>query len=72
MQSTGVGVCLVGYDKQMIPIMVQASDLDVYLDEGAGDEEYMAAMEAHIPRVIAELKPQLVFFQAGVSTPGLQ
>ena len=44
----------------------QISDLDVYLAEGTGDEEYLAAMAEHIPRVIADVNPQLIFFQGGV------
>ena len=42
------------------------SDLDVDLRPGAGDDEYLDAMEAHLPSLFERVAPDLVFFQAGV------
>ena len=42
------------------------SDLDVDLPPGAGDEEYLAALNAHLPSLFERVRPQLTFFQAGV------
>ena len=44
----------------------QQSDLDVWVEKGAGDEAYIAALEQHLPPVFDRVQPQLVFFQAGV------
>lgn len=44
----------------------EASDLDVDVPAGAGDDEYLAALAAALPPLFDRLKPQLVFFQAGV------
>ena len=48
----------------------QTSDEDVFLEEGTGDEGFLAAMAAHIPRVVEAVRPQLVFYQAGVDPMG--
>jgi acetoin utilization deacetylase AcuC-like enzyme len=40
------------------------STLDVGLDDGAGDEEYLGALSAALPRVIAS-RPDVIFFVAG-------
>lgn len=43
----------------------ERSDLDVGLDDGAGDEEYLAILERDVPRILDEQKPDLVFYLAG-------
>lgn len=43
----------------------QTSDLDVPLDEGTGDDEYLAKLEAHLPDLLAQVKPDLVLYDAG-------
>ncbi|MBE3134311.1 MAG: histone deacetylase [Acidobacteria bacterium] len=40
------------------------SSLDIGLDDGAGDEEYLSALARALPRVFASL-PEIVFFVAG-------
>jgi len=42
------------------------SDVDVDLHVGAGDAEYLAALEEHLPPLIDKIRPELIFFQAGV------
>lgn len=45
------------------------SDLDIELEEGAGDEEYLGLLEKHLPSLLSGVDskiPDLVFFQAGV------
>ena len=44
----------------------QDSDLDVEVEPGAGDEEYLALLDQHLPRLFESHTPDLVFFQAGV------
>ncbi|ESA34795.1 histone deacetylase [Leptolyngbya sp. Heron Island J] len=43
----------------------QTSDLDVSLDEGTEDDEYLAKLEAHLPDLLAQVKPDLVLYDAG-------
>ncbi|MEA5466325.1 histone deacetylase family protein [Leptothoe sp. PORK10 BA2] len=44
----------------------QISDLDIPLDEGTEDDEYLAKLAAHLPGLIIQVKPDLVFYDAGV------
>ena len=44
----------------------QISDLDIPLDEGTEDDEYLAKLAAHLPGLIIQVKPHLVFYDAGV------
>jgi acetoin utilization deacetylase AcuC-like enzyme len=48
------------------PFRKRRSSLDVELPDGCGDEEYLAALAAHLPRVLDEADAQILFFQAGV------
>jgi acetoin utilization deacetylase AcuC-like enzyme len=48
------------------PFRKQQSDLDVELPVGAGDAEYLAALEHHLPQVFFAQRPELVLYQAGV------
>lgn len=47
------------------PFRKQQSKLDVALPEGTGDDDYLAAIEPVLERVV-EFKPEIVFYQAGV------
>ena len=47
------------------PFRKEVSDLDVTFEDGAGDEEYLAALHHHLPRVLAVERPDLVFYLAG-------
>jgi acetoin utilization deacetylase AcuC-like enzyme len=47
------------------PFRKQQSKIDVSLLEGTGDEEYLAQLQAVLPRVF-EFHPELVFYQSGV------
>lgn len=44
----------------------ETSDLDVEIPAGATDEPYLAALEGELPSLFAAVRPQLIFFQAGV------
>jgi acetoin utilization deacetylase AcuC-like enzyme len=46
------------------PASKPPSDLDVALDDGTGDEEYLSLLEHHLPRVLAE-GAGCVFYLAG-------
>lgn len=47
------------------PFRKQASDLDVELADGTGDETYLAALDAALDEVFARARPQLVIYLAG-------
>ena len=48
------------------PFRKQRSDLDVALPDDTEDEAYLSALDAHLPRLLDEVSPQLVIYQAGV------
>jgi acetoin utilization deacetylase AcuC-like enzyme len=53
------------HGRNNVPFRKQASTIDVDLPDGTGDGEYLAALEAVLPRVRA-FAPEIVFYQAGV------
>src|SRR5439155_14561484 len=46
------------------PFFKPRSDLDIGLEDGAGDERYLDALEAALPRVFAS-GPEIVIYLAG-------
>ncbi len=48
------------------PLRKEKSKLDVNLPEAIGDEEYLALLRAHVPKILDDFKPDFVFYQAGV------
>lgn len=53
------------HGRNNFPFRKQRSKIDVELEDGTGDEAYLAALESLLPRV-AEFAPQAVFYQSGV------
>ena len=53
------------HGKGNFPFRKQRSTVDIELDDGAGDSEYLAALEGALPE-ISEFHPDLVFYQSGV------
>jgi len=47
------------------PFRKETSDLDVTFEDGAGDDEYLRALDAHLPAVLDGHRPDLVFYLAG-------
>ncbi len=48
------------------PFRKSTSDLDVDVAPGTADDEYMALLGEHLPRVLDEHRPQLVLYDAGI------
>ncbi|OUW97266.1 MAG: histone deacetylase [Cyanobacteria bacterium TMED229] len=48
------------------PLRKVASDLDLNLKDGTGDEAYLLTIGEHLPDVLDRIKPQLVLYNAGV------
>lgn len=47
------------------PFRKTAGDLDIELDPGTGDVEYLAAVESGLDRILARFQPDLAFYLAG-------
>lgn len=52
--------------KANYPLVKEKSDLDLELELGTNDESYLALLRHHLPRLIAEVKPDFVFYLSGV------
>ncbi|MDQ3244513.1 MAG: histone deacetylase [Gemmatimonadota bacterium] len=50
------------------PFRKVAGSFDIELDDGIGDDEYLAALANALPRVLSESNPDLVFYLAGSDT----
>lgn len=48
------------------PMHKERSDLDVPLPDGIEDDAYLALLDAHWPRLLDEVEPDLVLYQCGV------
>jgi acetoin utilization deacetylase AcuC-like enzyme len=48
------------------PAAKMRSNLDVPLQDGAGDDDYLHALRSHLPRVLEASDPDVVFYLAGV------
>jgi acetoin utilization deacetylase AcuC-like enzyme len=47
------------------PFRKERSTLDVELPDGAGDEAFLAALELHVPDLLAGFRPELAVYLAG-------
>jgi acetoin utilization deacetylase AcuC-like enzyme len=47
------------------PFRKETSDLDVTFEDGAGDDQYLTALAAHLPHVLDRHAPDIVFYLAG-------
>ncbi|CAJ1065083.1 uncharacterized protein SYNPCC7002_A1628 isoform X1 [Xyrichtys novacula] len=48
------------------PLRKQQSDLDVSLEDGLEDKQYLSTVEAHLPSLLETFRPDLVLYDAGV------
>lgn len=48
------------------PFRKQASDLDIDLPNDTGDEEYLTILLDTLPRLIAQVQPDMLFYQSAV------
>ncbi|XP_020490531.2 uncharacterized protein SYNPCC7002_A1628 [Labrus bergylta] len=48
------------------PLRKQQSDLDVSLEDGLEDKEYLSTVETHLPCLLETFRPDLVLYDAGV------
>ncbi|XP_019943841.2 uncharacterized protein SYNPCC7002_A1628 isoform X3 [Paralichthys olivaceus] len=48
------------------PLRKQQSDLDISLEDGLEDKDYLSTVEAHLPWLLESFRPDLVLYDAGV------
>jgi acetoin utilization deacetylase AcuC-like enzyme len=74
-QGNGTAAALPGEDgaytfsmhgERNFPFRKEQSSLDVPLPDGTEDEEYLALLDEHLPRVLDEARADLAFYLAGV------
>jgi acetoin utilization deacetylase AcuC-like enzyme len=53
------------HGRNNFPFRKQRSRIDIELDDGAGDEDYLGELRRVLPRVF-EFAPQVIFYQSGV------
>jgi acetoin utilization deacetylase AcuC-like enzyme len=53
------------HGEKNFPFRKEVSDLDIVFADGAGDDEYLAAVDEHVPRVLDAQCPDIVFYLAG-------
>jgi acetoin utilization deacetylase AcuC-like enzyme len=53
------------------PLRKQRSDLDLGLDAGLEDEAYLRLLAEHLPGLLEDVRPDLVFYNAGVDPHAL-
>ena len=53
------------HQERNYPALKPPSDLDLGLEDGAGDAEYLALLGEHLPELLARHRPELVFYLAG-------
>ncbi|CAB1109296.1 unnamed protein product [Ectocarpus sp. CCAP 1310/34] len=41
----------------------QDSDVDIEVEEGAGDAEYLSLLSEHLPSLVDQVRPDLIFYQ---------
>lgn len=54
------------HGKKNYPFYKPPSDLDIELDDGTGDETYLAILGETLPKIVREFDPDMLFYQAGV------
>ncbi len=53
------------HQERNYPYSKPPSNIDVNLEDGAGDDEYLAALEQGLDRALREFAPDLIFYLAG-------
>lgn len=53
------------HQERNYPVWKPPSDLDIGLEDGTGDAEYLAVLEQHLPEILEHHRPELAFYLAG-------
>jgi acetoin utilization deacetylase AcuC-like enzyme len=52
------------HQKELYPVK-EESDLDIHLQNGVTDAEYLRHLQTHIPKILDAFRPELILYQAG-------
>ncbi len=52
------------HQDELYPVK-EESDLDIHLQNGVTDAEYLRHLQTHIPKILDEFRPELILYQAG-------
>ena len=61
-----IGVHFSMHGKKNYPFKKEKSDLDIELDDGVKDDEYLKTLEQTVKKLDAKLNPNLIFYISGV------
>lgn len=54
------------HGEKNFPRRKERSSLDINLPDDTDDQEYLRLLREHVPTILADFRPELVFYQAGV------
>ncbi len=54
------------HGKNNYPLKKEVSDVDVALDDGCSDQEYLYQLEASLDQILSNFQPDFIFYQCGV------
>jgi len=54
------------HGKNNYPLKKEHSDLDIELEDGCGDTDYLYLLELHLERILQLFEPDFIFYQCGV------
>lgn len=54
------------HGKKNYPLHKESSDLDIELEDGTTDDQYLSILTEELPKLIEYQKPEIIFFQSGV------
>lgn len=54
------------HGRKNFPLRKEQSDLDVELEDGITDREYLSLLHRHLPGLIEQVRPDIIFYQSGV------
>lgn len=54
------------HGKKNYPLHKEVSDLDIELEDGTTDDQYLSILLGQLPKLIDSHKPEILFFQSGV------
>jgi acetoin utilization deacetylase AcuC-like enzyme len=54
------------HGKDNYPLQKEISDLDIPLQTGSSDVEYLCLLHQHLPRIVSEIRPDFIYYVSGV------
>ena len=54
------------HGKGNYPLVKETSDLDIPLDDGTEDKQYLSILQIKLAALLDEVQPDFIFFQSGV------